>query len=115
MGAGAFPVQSLGPFGCRSPQDELTVAGLSHRKFVLASLYETVPAVEALGAMIFREHADPQRARAVLLQPVEDGLQQPAARAPALAALQQVDPFQFAADRRHLGVRQAAGASGRVA
>src|SRR5690606_13289919 len=95
-------------------QDELAVAHAADRELVLAHFLEPVPGVEALRAGVLRPHADPQRARAGALQPVERGREQLAAPAAVLVFAQQVQALELAVAGRDIRMRQATGAGGRM-
>src|SRR3546814_5177560 len=73
---------------------------------VLADFSEPVPRVEALRAEVLRPHPDPQRARALALQPVERGGEQLAAPAAVLVFAQQVEALELAVAGRDVRVRR---------
>src|SRR3546814_16855600 len=71
--------------------------------------------VEALRAMVLREDADPKRARAVALQPLQRGIEQAPAPTTVLDRAVQLQAFALAVFRRPVRMRQAAGAGQRLA
>src|SRR3546814_18706497 len=83
-------------------QDELAIAHAADRELVLADFSEPVPRVEALRAEVLRPHPDPQRARALALQPVERGGEQLAAPAAVLVFAQQVGALELAVGGREV-------------
>ena len=75
-----FPVLTQGVH-LEVAQDELKVAGPADRELVGSDLHEAMAGVEPLSAEVLRPDADPQPARAVLLEPGQRLCEQPRAEA----------------------------------
>src|SRR5690606_4858586 len=85
-------------------EDVFEVARAPHGEQVLAHPAEAAAGVEALRAVVAGPDADPERARAVALEPLQRGVQHAPAPAAGLVRGQQVQALQFPVARRHLGV-----------
>ena len=88
---------------------------VAHHEGVVADDFEAVARIEALCAVVFAPHADPDRAWAAALEPLQRGVQQKSPAAPALVSLQDVEALNLAVARRDVGVGQVRRACGHVA
>ena len=88
---------------------------VAHHEGVVADDFEAVARIEALRPVVFAPHADPDRARAVALEPLQRGAQQRGPAAPTLVSLQDVEALNLAVAGRDVGVGQVRRACGHVA
>ena len=80
------------------------VADVADDEIVGTRAFDAVAGVEALRAEVLAPHADPQRARAVALQPLHGGVEQPPAPAAVLVFAQDVQALELAVARLSLVV-----------
>ena len=96
-------------------RDEFVVGVVAHHEGVVADDLEAVARIEPLRPVVFAPHADPDRAWAAALEPVQRGAQQRGPAAPALVSLQDVEALNLAVAGCDVGVGQVRRACGHVA